>query len=98
MVSGVIVAASISACGHAWSLTGQSWMEKVAEVRKELVEEGAAALVVTALDEVACEYVPVGAYCLIYHCLYYRVVQPTRVRYRVQSCVLLLCYCHPQGQ
>ena len=34
---------------------GQSWQEKVASVREKMKEEGAVALVVTALDEIACE-------------------------------------------
>ena len=34
---------------------GQSWREKVLAIRKELEKEGASALVVTALDEVACK-------------------------------------------
>ena len=35
--------------------TGQSWEEKVALVREKMREEGVVALVVTALDEIACE-------------------------------------------
>ena len=34
---------------------GQSWQEKVASVREKMKEEAAMALVVTALDEIACE-------------------------------------------
>ena len=34
---------------------GQSWQEKVASVREKMKEEAAMAVVVTALDEIACE-------------------------------------------
>ena len=36
--------------------TGQSWQEKVASIREKMKEEGVMALVVTALDEIACEW------------------------------------------
>ena len=36
--------------------TGQSWQEKVENVRKKMSKVKASLLVVTALDEVACKY------------------------------------------
>ena len=35
---------------------GKCWQDKVEDVRKELKEKSASFLVVTALDEVACEW------------------------------------------
>ncbi len=35
---------------------GRSWQEKVEDVRKELCARNSSVLLVTALDEVACEY------------------------------------------
>lgn len=34
---------------------GRSWQEKVGDVRKQMKDNNASVLVVTALDEVACE-------------------------------------------
>ena len=45
-------------CCYGNTLIGQTWREKVANVRTELEKEKASALVATALDEVACESAP----------------------------------------
>lgn len=37
-------------------ITGKSWQEKVIDVRLVMKEKAATALIVTALDEVACKY------------------------------------------
>ncbi len=37
-------------------MTGQHWQDKVDKVREEMCANGVAVLVVTALDEVACEF------------------------------------------
>ena len=54
-------------------------MEKVAEVRKELTKEEAAALVVTALDEVACESFPMRSYFTHCSCPHSRALQPSGI-------------------
>ena len=36
-------------------VSGRSWREKVEDIRSEMKKKDASALVVTALDEVACE-------------------------------------------
>lgn len=47
---------------------GKSWQKKVESVRKAMKEKGASILIVTALDEVACEY------CTLYPVLLYPVL------------------------
>lgn len=37
-------------------MEGRNWQEKVEDVRREMIRNGASVLVVTALDEVACEW------------------------------------------
>lgn len=39
-------------------LTGRTWQEKLSDVRQDMKEKNAQALIVTALDEIACKCRP----------------------------------------
>ena len=54
---------------------GRRWQDKVEDVRKELREKSASFLVVTALDEVACEWWVVCIVIVINYTVHYRAIQ-----------------------
>jgi len=49
-------------------ILGKKWSEKVKEVRVAMEKAGAIAVIVTALDEVACEFIVVKSIHFINHC------------------------------
>ena len=41
-------------------VTGRSWEEKIKAVREKMAEKKADALIISALDEIACKYLPLS--------------------------------------
>ena len=70
----VVMCVCVSLCLSLSLSPGQSWQDKLQRVREKLSEEGAEALVITALDEVACMSLQPGT-CSTVPLVLYRAFQ-----------------------
>ena len=73
------------------SVSGKKWSDKIHEVRVAMHKAEAIAVVVTALDEVACEFAA-PYYCPTPHNSINRASQSERIRYQLQPSVFCLCH------